>query len=107
MAVSRAPDTLAGDLLRLARTKADLTQSALAARAGVAQSLISAYENGHRQPTLPVLKRLLAAAGFELRTRLEAPDLQARAVEQWETTRPAEERRRWAKEQRAVAAGRR
>jgi transcriptional regulator with XRE-family HTH domain len=107
MASNLAPDPLAGDLLRLARAKARLTQSALAERAGVAQSLISAYENGHRQPTLPVLKRLLVAAGFELRTRLEEPDRQSRAVEQWETTRPAEERRRWAKEQRAVAAGRR
>ena len=104
MAGSEPPDALAGDLIRLARAKAGVTQSELAERAGVAQSLVSAYENGRRQPTLPVLKRLLAAAGFELRTRLSEPDVQSRAVEEWEATRPAAERRRWAKEQRAAAA---
>lgn len=107
MAANLVRDTLAGDLLRLARAKAGLPQSALAERVGVAQSLISAYENGRRQPTLPALRRLLAAAGFELRTRLEQPDLQSRAAEQWEATRPVAERRRSAREQRAVAAGRR
>ncbi|MEX1009389.1 MAG: helix-turn-helix transcriptional regulator [Acidimicrobiia bacterium] len=105
MAVSEPRDELAGDLLRLARAKAGLTQSELAARAGVAQSLVSAYENGRRQPTLPVLKRLVAAAGFELRARLSEPDVQSRAVEEWEATRPAAERRRWAREQQAVVAG--
>jgi hypothetical protein len=67
--------------------------------------LVSAYETGRRQPTVPALKRLLAAAGFELRTRLSEPDLQARAVEEWEATRPAAERRRWAQEQHAISAG--
>jgi uncharacterized protein len=76
-------DTLAADLLRLARAKAGLTQAQLAGRAGVAQSLISAYENGHRQPTLPSLQRLLAAAGLELRTRLEPPDNQSAAAAEW------------------------
>ena len=96
-------ERVAGDLLRLARVKAGLTQAALAARAGVAQPAISAYENGNRQPTLPTLQRLLAAAGFELRMRLEAPDDQARAEREWAATRPEGERRRWAAEQRAQA----
>lgn len=30
------------------------------------QSAVSAYENGGREPSLPVLRRLVAAAGFEL-----------------------------------------
>jgi len=98
---------LAGDLLRLARVKAGLTQSALAEKAGVAQTLISAYENGRRQPTIPTLVRLLEAAGFELRTRLEPPDTQALATEEWMATRPVPERRRWAREQAAVASPRR
>jgi transcriptional regulator with XRE-family HTH domain len=100
MTVAAPRDALAGDLLRLARAKAGLTQAQLAGRAGVAQSLISAYENGHRQPTLPTLKRLLAAAGLELRTRLELPDEQSAAAAEWEATRPDDERARWATEQR-------
>ena len=39
---------------------------ALAARAGVTQSVISAYESGHRQPSLPTLAALVGAAGYEL-----------------------------------------
>jgi transcriptional regulator with XRE-family HTH domain len=101
---TESADPLAGDLLRLARAKSGLTQSELAARAGVAQSLVSAYETGRRQPTVPALKRLLAAAGFELRTRLAEPDVQARAVEEWEATRPVAERRRWREEQHAISA---
>jgi hypothetical protein len=97
-------DQVAGDLLRLARVKAGLTQAALAERAGVAQALISAYENGRRQPTFPTLLRLLEAAGFELRMRLEPPDEQARLIREWEASRPAAERRRWAREQAATAA---
>ena len=97
---------VAGDLLRLARVKAGLTQAELASRAGVAQTLISSYENGHRQPTMPALIRLLEAAGFELRMRLEAPDTQSLAVHEWEAGRPPAERRRWADQQRAAAAGR-
>jgi transcriptional regulator with XRE-family HTH domain len=106
MAVDEPRDALAANLLRLARAKSGLTQAELATRAGVAQSLISSYETGRRQPTLPTLKRLLAAAGFELRTRLSEPDLQARAVEEWQATRPAAERRRWAQEQHAISARR-
>lgn len=64
--------TVAAGLLRLARHKTDLTQSALAARAGVSQQLISAYETGRKEPTLPTLERLLAAAGLEMRIRLES-----------------------------------
>ncbi|HZU71207.1 MAG TPA: helix-turn-helix transcriptional regulator [Acidimicrobiales bacterium] len=100
------PDSrVAGDLIRLARAKSGLTQEQIATRAGVAQSLISAYENGRRQPTMPMLLRLLEAAGFDLRMRLEAPDTQSRAADEWATTRPREEQRRWAKEQ-AVASRR-
>ena len=97
---------VAGDLIRLARAKAGLTQDEMASRAGVAQSLISAYENGRRQPTLPTLLRLLEATGFDLRMRLELPDVQSRAAEEWASSRPASERRRWEQEQRAATSGR-
>jgi predicted nucleotidyltransferase/DNA-binding XRE family transcriptional regulator len=56
----------AGALLRQARKRAGLSQVDLAARAGVAQSVISAYESGQRQPSVPALARLVDAAGFEL-----------------------------------------
>ena len=56
----------AGALLRQARRDAGLSQVALAARAGVTQSVISAYESGHRQPSLPTLAALVEAAGDEL-----------------------------------------
>jgi hypothetical protein len=58
----------AGALLRQARHGAGLSQVELAARAGVTQSVISAYESGHRQPSLPVLAALIEAAGCELVT---------------------------------------
>ena len=38
----------------------------MAARAGVTQSVISAYEAGHRQPAIPALAALVDAAGYEL-----------------------------------------
>jgi uncharacterized protein len=56
----------AGDLLRRARKAAGLSQQELAARAGVTQSVISAYESGHRQPAVPTLAALVDAAGYEL-----------------------------------------
>jgi predicted nucleotidyltransferase/DNA-binding XRE family transcriptional regulator len=56
----------AGTLLRQARTRAGLSQVELATQAGVTQSVVSAYESGQRQPSIPVLARLIEAAGFEL-----------------------------------------
>ena len=61
----------AGALLRQARKQAGLSQVELAARAGVTQSVISAYESGQRQPSLPALAHLLDAAGFELALGLQ------------------------------------
>lgn len=95
---------VAGDLLRLARVKAGLTQAELGRRAGIGQPLISAYEGGHRQPTLPALMRLLEAAGLELRMRLEPFDPQHQAADEWAAGRPVEERDRWAREQRELVA---
>jgi predicted nucleotidyltransferase/DNA-binding XRE family transcriptional regulator len=62
----------AGELLRHARERAALTQRQLAERAGVTQSVISMYESGRRQPSLPTLMALLSGAGFELDLRLNA-----------------------------------
>ena len=56
----------AGALLRQARKRAGLSQVELAARAGVTQSVVSAYESGHRQPAIPALAALIDATGYEL-----------------------------------------
>ena len=56
----------AGALLRQARKRGGLSQAELAATAGVTQSMISAYESGHRPPSIPVLAALVDAAGYEL-----------------------------------------
>jgi transcriptional regulator with XRE-family HTH domain len=66
--------TLAAGLIRLARAKAGMTQAELGAVAGVDQQVISAYETGRREPTMPTLTRLLAAAGFEMRIQLAPVD---------------------------------
>ena len=50
------PSPCAG-LLRYARLKAGLSQSELAERAGVARTMVSAYEHDRRQATLPTLMR--------------------------------------------------
>jgi uncharacterized protein len=57
---------MAGTLLRQARKSAGLSQVELAARADVTQSVISAYESGHRQPAIPTLAMLVEATGHEL-----------------------------------------
>ena len=57
----------AGQLLRSVRHRAGLSQRELARRAGSAQSLISRIERGLTAPTTSGLRRLLDAAGFELR----------------------------------------
>jgi len=59
--------------LRDARHRAGLSQVELGRRAGVAQSVISAYESGARQPSVPMLARLVAATGLELDMRLSEP----------------------------------
>jgi transcriptional regulator with XRE-family HTH domain len=59
-------DETAGSLLRRARVGAGMSQAELAASADVAQSVISAYEAGRRQPSLPTLARLIEAAGYDL-----------------------------------------
>ena len=59
-------DETAGSLLRRARRGAGISQAELAFRASVTQSVISAYEAGRRQPSLPTLARLIDAAGADL-----------------------------------------
>ncbi len=53
-------------VLREARQRSHLSQTEVARRAGVAQSVISAYESGRRQPSVQTLARLIEATGHEL-----------------------------------------
>ena len=57
-------------LVREARSKAGLTQRELAARAGTSQSVVARIEAGQTRPGVGTLRRLLEAAGFELRAEL-------------------------------------
>lgn len=69
MTTAQAPT--AGSLLREARRSSRLTQKELGTRAGVAQSVISAYESDRREPALSTLVRLVAATGNDLTLGLE------------------------------------
>jgi predicted nucleotidyltransferase/DNA-binding XRE family transcriptional regulator len=56
----------AASTLRSARTRAGLTQTELAQRAGISQSVVSAYESSKREPSFETLRRLIMATGFDL-----------------------------------------
>jgi transcriptional regulator with XRE-family HTH domain len=58
-------------LLRDARTRAGLSQRALARRANTAQSVVARIELGHTSPSWETLTHLLGAAGFRLHADLE------------------------------------
>lgn len=73
-------DGTAGAVLRDARRRAGLTQKELARRAGVAQSVISAYESGRRQPALPTLMALVRAAGLDLALTVRRPPDRTRVL---------------------------
>lgn len=64
MSEARIPES--ARLLRRARQQARLSQVELALRAAVAQPVISSYENGHREPSLATLRRLVEATGQRL-----------------------------------------
>ncbi|WP_277208470.1 XRE family transcriptional regulator [Isoptericola croceus] len=64
------PGRDAASLVREARARRGLTQRALADRTGVAQTTIARIESGRHQPSLGMLSRLLAGAGFRPRIDL-------------------------------------
>jgi transcriptional regulator with XRE-family HTH domain len=55
-----------GSFVRAVREARGLTQHDLARVSGIAQTNISAIENGRRVPSADTLNRLLVACGFEL-----------------------------------------
>ncbi len=56
----------ASELVRDLRARAGVTQTEFARRAGVAQSAISDYERGRKEPALSTLQRLAAAVNLVL-----------------------------------------
>ena len=60
------------DLLIAARKQSGLTQAQMARIAKTTQSAIAAYEAGRREPTVPVLQRMLEATGHNLVIAFEA-----------------------------------
>lgn len=63
----------AGTLIREARERARLSQTDLARRAGVAQSVISAYEADRREPGIRTFAKLIEATGHDLTVELTPP----------------------------------
>lgn len=61
-------------LLRQARQRSGLSQRELARAADVPRSTIARIESGQMQPTVPMLQKILIAAGWEMRIRLEPYD---------------------------------
>ena len=79
-------------MLQLARLDAGLSQRELAEQAGVAQSEIARIESGKREPSIPVLQKILAGTGMELRFRLEKLDEHDRALAARHATRSEDEK---------------
>jgi uncharacterized protein len=63
----------AAALLRRARAASALSQTEYAATVGVSQPVISAYENGRREPSIAMLERLISGSGQRLRMDLVWP----------------------------------
>lgn len=60
----------AGNLIKLARREAGISQRELARRAGTSQATLSAYEAGRKSPSLDTLARIIRAAGQDLRIQV-------------------------------------
>lgn len=86
MGMESVADRLAGSLLRSARSRLGLSQTAFADLLGIAQPTLSAYESGRRQPTMPTLVEMLAHAGFDLRLELTEQDRHDTILAEWERT---------------------
>jgi transcriptional regulator with XRE-family HTH domain len=90
--MSETTETVAGGLVLMAREEAGLSQRELAERAGVAQSEIARIESGKREPSIPILQRILAGAGLELRFRLAPMDQHDHVLAKRQARRSSQER---------------
>jgi hypothetical protein len=102
--MAKAPEqarsvTRAGALIEAARVRAGLTQRDLARSAGTSQTAISSYETGRKVPSLRTLERILASAGFELRTTLAPIDDHDESLARYVATLPKHQRDRFEEQQ--------
>jgi Zn-dependent peptidase ImmA (M78 family)/transcriptional regulator with XRE-family HTH domain len=80
-----------GQLLRAARERAKLTQAQAAAAVGLNRVVLSYYENGVRQPSLPMLAALARIYGLTVSQLLEGVERQPDTAEVlFRTTSPGE-----------------
>ncbi len=86
VATTGVADQVAGALLRSARIRSGLSQTAFAHLIGISQPTLSAYESGGRQPTLPTLMKMLARAGLDLRLEVVESDGHDAVLAEWERT---------------------
>jgi len=103
--------TWAGNLIRLARRDAGMSQRELARAAGTSQGAIAAYESGRRSPSLETLARIVRAAGQDLRIQVVPYDDHDDVIAAYEASLPEEMRtalererarlRRYARRERA------
>ena len=91
--------TVPGSLILQARLRANLNQRDLAARAGTSQSAIAAYERGTKDPAYETLRRILRAAGFDLRLRLMPRDDHDDSLATWRESLPTATRERFQRDQ--------
>jgi transcriptional regulator with XRE-family HTH domain len=64
--MSGSNNRVAGDLIAQIRGTSGLSKAEIARRAGLQASVLSAYEHGHRQPSVAALARIARAAGLDL-----------------------------------------
>ena len=91
-------DSVAGALIRSARERAGLTQTAFADLLSIAQPTLSAYESGRRQPTIPTLLSMLDRSGYSLRLEVVEADTHDAVLAEWERTLDAPHRERLRKQ---------
>jgi transcriptional regulator with XRE-family HTH domain len=94
-------EAFAGNLLRLARAQTGMSQRDLAKGSSIPQSVIAAIESGSRQPSWPLLCRILAGADLEPRVQLATYEdhddvLDRRAAKYPDVQRAAEHARDYA-----------
>ena len=80
--------TWAGNLIKLARLEARLSQRELARRAGTSQATLSAYEAGRKSPSFETLVRVIRAAGQDLRVQVVPYDDHDEVMAAYEASLP-------------------
>jgi transcriptional regulator with XRE-family HTH domain len=94
--------TWAGNLIKLARHDAGLSQRELARRAGTSQATLSAYEAGRKSPSFETLVRVIRAAGQDLRVQVVPYDDHDDVMAAYEASLPREKLARYRARERQV-----